>query len=84
MQGTSLAGHSILIVEDEPLIALDIVAAFQNAGAAPLTACSLAEAARPVEHDGPSPAVLDTPVPKPSASRHASHNNCGVAPLIRP
>jgi CheY-like chemotaxis protein len=84
MQGTSLAGHSILIVEDEPLIALDIVAAFQNAGANPLTARSLAEAVRLVEHDGPSAAVLDAPVPKPSASCHARHDNCGVAPLIRP
>ena len=33
MPSTSLAGRSILIVEDEPLIALEIVTAFQNAGA---------------------------------------------------
>jgi hypothetical protein len=34
MQGTSLAGHSILIVEDEALIALDIQMAFERQGQA--------------------------------------------------
>jgi hypothetical protein len=33
MQSTSLAGRSILIVEDEALIALDISCAFERAGA---------------------------------------------------
>jgi DNA-binding response OmpR family regulator len=33
MQGTSLAGRSILVVEDEPLIALAIADAFTRAGA---------------------------------------------------
>jgi DNA-binding response OmpR family regulator len=59
MQGTSLAGRSILIVEDEPLIALDIVTAFKNAGAVALAARSLAEASRLVEHDGLSAAIVD-------------------------
>jgi DNA-binding response OmpR family regulator len=54
MQGISLAGRSILIVEDEPIIALDIVTAFKNAGAVVLAARSLA-----VEHDGLSAAVID-------------------------
>ena len=35
MQSTSLAGRSILILEDEPLIALDIAEAFARAGAVP-------------------------------------------------
>ena len=59
MQGTSLAGRSILIVEDEPLIALDLVTAFQQAGAIVLAARSLADASRLVEHDGLSAAVVD-------------------------
>ena len=46
MQTTSLAGRSILIVEDEPLIALDIIIAFEKVGAVALTARSLAEAIR--------------------------------------
>jgi DNA-binding response OmpR family regulator len=33
MQSTSLAGRSILIVEDEPLIAIGIADAFTTAGA---------------------------------------------------
>ena len=59
MQSTSIAGRSILIVEDEPLIALDMVMAFEKVGASTLTARTLAEAARLVEHDGLSAAVLD-------------------------
>ena len=59
MQGISLAGRSILIVEDEPIIALDIVTAFKNAGAVVLAARSLAEGSRLVEHDGLSAAVVD-------------------------
>jgi DNA-binding response OmpR family regulator len=59
MQSTSLAGRSILIVEDEPLIALDIVGAFQEAGAVALIARSLADAIRLVEHGEVSAAVLD-------------------------
>lgn len=59
MQSTSLAGRIVLIVEDEPLIAVDIVAAFERAGAATLVARSLATAIRLVEHDGLSAAVVD-------------------------
>ena len=51
MQGTSLVGRSILIVEDEPLIALDLVTAFQQAGAVVFAARSLADAT-------PSPSMM--------------------------
>ena len=59
MQGTSLAGRTILIVEDEPLIALDIAAAFAKAGAVTFCARTLSEAIHMVEQDGLSAAVLD-------------------------
>ena len=59
MQSTSLAGRSILIVEDEPLIALDIVDAFQKVGAITLTARTVADAIHLVEEDGLSAAVID-------------------------
>ena len=59
MQGTSLAGHSILIVEDEVLIALDIQMAFEKAGASVVTVYSLPEAFPHVEQGGLSGAVLD-------------------------
>jgi DNA-binding response OmpR family regulator len=54
-----LAGRSILIVEDEPLIALDIETAFERAGARVITANRHASAAALVEQDGLSAAVLD-------------------------
>ena len=59
MQHTSLAGRTILIVEDEPLIALDIQAAFEHVGADVVTACTLASATDLVEQDGLSGAVID-------------------------
>jgi DNA-binding response OmpR family regulator len=59
MQGTSLAGHSVLIVEDEPLIALHIRTEFEKAGANAITVHSLRDAFHHVEQDGLSGAVLD-------------------------
>ena len=59
MASTNLAGRSILIVEDEPLIALDIAAAFAKAGAVTFCARTLSEAIHMVEQDGLSAAVLD-------------------------
>jgi CheY-like chemotaxis protein len=59
MQGTSLDGHSILIVEDEPLIALDLRFSFEKAGASVVTVHSLPDAVRHVEQNGLSGAVLD-------------------------
>jgi DNA-binding response OmpR family regulator len=59
MESTSLAGRTILLVEDEPLIALYIGAAFEKAGAVVLAARCLPDAVRLVEQDGLSAAVLD-------------------------
>jgi DNA-binding response OmpR family regulator len=59
MQRPSLEGRSILIVEDEPLIALDITQAFEGTGAALTTTNSLHQALVLVEHDGLSGAILD-------------------------
>jgi DNA-binding response OmpR family regulator len=56
---TSLVGRTILIVEDEPLIALDIATTIQTAGAVTLPARSLSEAMRLVENSELSAAVLD-------------------------
>jgi len=59
MQGTSLAGRSILIVEDERLIAPHLVKAFQQAGAIVLAPRSLDNATPLVEQDELSAAVVD-------------------------
>jgi hypothetical protein len=57
---TSLAGRTVLIVEDEPLIALDIVTSFRAAGASAVAARSLAEAHRHIEQKDLSAAVRST------------------------
>lgn len=54
-----LQGRSILIVEDEPLIALDIAQGFKDAGAEVVTSSTLKQAIILVEHDGLSAAILD-------------------------
>src|SRR5436853_7193092 len=59
MQSTSLAGRSILMVKDQPLIAFDISSALEKAGAVVITARRLPEAVHLIEQDGLAAAVLD-------------------------
>ena len=59
MKRPSLDGRSILIVEDEPLIVMDITQQFALTGAALTTTNSLHQAMTLVEHDGLSGAILD-------------------------
>src|SRR5262245_23851422 len=54
-----LKDRSILIVEDEPLISMDMAQAFQKAGAEVTTTTTLKQALILVEHDGLSLAILD-------------------------
>ena len=54
-----LAGRSILIVEDEPLIALEVHAAFDAAGANIVSAANREEALRSICLPGLSAAVVD-------------------------
>jgi DNA-binding response OmpR family regulator len=55
----SLTGRSILIVEDQPLIAMDITQALEDSGAELTTTNTLRHAMLLVEHDGLSAAILD-------------------------
>ena len=59
MNTSSLAGCSILICEDEPLIAIGIADAFTDAGARVVMARSLASALIAVENEVPSAVILD-------------------------
>jgi DNA-binding response OmpR family regulator len=59
MHSDSLAGRSILICEDEPLIALDIANAFTDVGARAVVVRSLQEALIAVEDGALSAAILD-------------------------
>ena len=54
-----LAGRSILIIEDEALIAFDLAQAFEEAGADVTTTSTLHHAELLVRHDGLSAAVVD-------------------------
>jgi DNA-binding NtrC family response regulator len=58
MEG-SLTGRSILIVEDEPLIVMDITQALEGSGAELTTTNTLRHALLLVEHDGLAAAILD-------------------------
>lgn len=55
----SCVGLTILIVEDEPLVALDIASTFEEAGASVTTTNTLSHAMLLAEHDGLSAAVID-------------------------
>ena len=59
MNSSSLAGCSILICEDEPLIAIGIADAFTDAGARVVTVRSLASALSAIENEVPSAVILD-------------------------
>jgi DNA-binding response OmpR family regulator len=59
MQRPSLEGRSILIVEDEPLIVMDITQQFEPTGAALTTTNTLRHALILAEHDGLAGAILD-------------------------
>jgi len=59
MDHPRLWGRSILVVEDELLIAMDIVAALENAGANATMTTTVRHALILVEHDGLSGAIMD-------------------------
>lgn len=55
----SLAGRVILIIEDHPIIALDIQMAFEEQGATAISALTLAAALLAVEEPNLSAAIVD-------------------------
>jgi DNA-binding response OmpR family regulator len=59
MSHPALRGRSILVVEDELLIAMDIAAALEKAGAHATMTTTVRHALILVEHDGLSGAILD-------------------------
>jgi DNA-binding response OmpR family regulator len=59
MEHPGLRGRSILVVEDEMLIALDIAQAFERAGANVTTTSTVRHALILVEHNGLSAAIMD-------------------------
>ena len=59
MDHPALRGCSILVVEDEPLIAMDITTALERAGAHATTTTTVRHALILAEHDGLSAAIMD-------------------------
>ena len=59
MNHPGLRGRSILVVEDELLVAMDIVAVMKNAGANATMTTSVRHALVLVEHGGLSGAIMD-------------------------
>jgi DNA-binding response OmpR family regulator len=59
MNHPGLRGRSILVVEDELLIAMDIVAALEKAGAHATITTTVRHALILIDHDGLSGAILD-------------------------
>ena len=68
MARPSLEGRWILIVEDEPLIVMDITQQFEVTGAALTTTNTLKHALILVEHDGLAGAILDHALPDGDSS----------------
>ena len=59
MNAPRLKGREILVVEDQPIIAMEIVQAFRDAGATVTTTMTLKHALLLVEHDSLAAAILD-------------------------
>ena len=68
MKHPILSGVSLLVVEDEPLIAMDIAMAFEDCGAHITSTNTLKHAVLLVEHDGLSGAILDHALPDGDSS----------------
>jgi DNA-binding response OmpR family regulator len=59
MKKSALQGRSILIVEDEPLIAMDLAQAFEKVGAFVTTTATLRQALLLARYDDVAAAVVD-------------------------
>ena len=59
MASSSLDGLTFLVVEDEPLIAMDITMALEDCGAKVTTTSTLKHAMLLAEHNGLAGAILD-------------------------
>ena len=64
----NLKGASILVVEDHPLVVMDLSMAFETEGAQLTSTNTLKHAKLLVEHDGLSAAILDHALPDGDSS----------------
>jgi CheY-like chemotaxis protein len=67
MDSVTLSGQTILLVEEQPIIALDLQTALQDAGAKIVVARDAAEALAHIGHVGFTAAILDL---RPASNEH--------------
>jgi CheY-like chemotaxis protein len=79
---TPLLGQSILIVEDEPLIALDVHETLGEAGASLLAATTLAEALDMLTYAHVTAAVLDMNLGGPDCAAMCTELHCRSIPFL--
>ena len=82
MQRQPLKGCSLLIVEDEPLLVMDVELEFANTGAELTVTSVLHHATILVEHDGISAAILDHAIGENTCSRLYDRLNERGIPFI--
>jgi DNA-binding response OmpR family regulator len=82
MDHIDLDGRSILVVEDQPLIAFDITQELEASGAAVTTTNTLEHALLLVEHDGLSAAILDHGLPDGDSSMLCARLKARKIPFI--
>jgi len=82
MNGVALAGRSILVVEDELLVALEIESCLQAAGASMLVARRLREAQALAERPDVSAAVLDFGLGHGDTGALCEHLNARGIPFV--
>ena len=82
MDGTALAARTILVLEDEPLIALEIADLMRDAGAAVLHASYIRDALLLVEHPHLSAAILDFKVSDGDAGIVCERLNSRAIPFV--
>jgi CheY-like chemotaxis protein len=82
MASVSFAGHSILIAEDEPLLAVDLRQCFEAVGAYAFTATQFAQALSCAVHSNLSLAVLDYRVGEETNDAVCQHLEARGIPFI--
>jgi DNA-binding response OmpR family regulator len=82
MGSVSFAGHSVLIVEDEPLLALDLRQSFEAAGAYVFAATQFAQALTLAIHPDLSLAVLDYRIGEETSDAVCRHLEARGTPFL--
>ncbi len=82
MSLSSLQGHRILIVEDEPLVALDLALTVESAGAAAIMVHTLADAIAVARAETLSAAIVDIKLKDELASPLCALLQCLDVPFV--